>query len=112
MMNASTPRACGSPCDVSATATGSAPPMYVPIVGTNCETTPVNTASGRAYGVWRISRKTNVNTLDSAASTMRELMKSDTLTWVISQRRSTSSCRFGVSQRHTAARNRGPAARR
>ena len=33
---------------VSATATGSAPPMYVPIVGTNCDTMPVNAASGSA----------------------------------------------------------------
>ncbi len=59
-----------------------------------------------------ITRKTNVKMLDSAARTMRELMKSETLTWVISQSRRTSSWRFGVSQRHTAARNLGPAASR
>ena len=82
------------------------------MVGTNCETTPVKTDSGSAYGVSMISRKTNVNAADSAASTMRELMKSDTFSCVISHIRSTSVCRFGVSHRHTDARNCGPAASR
>jgi hypothetical protein len=82
------------------------------MVGTNCDTTPTKTASGSAYGVRTISRKTRVKALDRAASTMRELMKSETLTCVISQSRSTSSWRAGVSQRHTATRSRGPASSR
>ena len=93
----------------SATAMGSAPPMYVPMVGTNCETTPVNAASGSAYGMPRIVRKMNVKNVDSAASTMRELMKSATFSCETSHRRSTSRCRAGASIRQIAARSFGPA---
>ncbi|GMA23249.1 hypothetical protein GCM10025864_10080 [Luteimicrobium album] len=84
----------------------------MPIVGMNCDTIPVKSASGRAYGVRRIVRKTNVKALDSAASTTRDVMKSDALRCAVSHSVRTSVCRFGVSRAHTAARNRGPAADR
>ena len=69
----------------------------------------MNAASGSAYGISRIVRKTKVKTVDSAASTMRELMKSATFSCETSQRRRISRCRAGASRRQMAARNRGPA---
>ena len=54
-------------------------------------------------------RKMKVNTVESAASTMRELMKSATFSCETSHSRSTSRCRAGASSRQIAARNRGPA---
>ena len=50
-----------------------------------------------------------MNAVESAASTMRELMKSATFSCETSQMRSTSRCRRGASSRQMAARNRGPA---
>ena len=83
--------------------------MYVPMVGTNWETTPVNAASGRAYGMLSTDRKMNVKNVDRAASTIRELMKSATYSWETSHSRSTSRCRAGASIRQIAARSFGPA---
>ena len=46
MMNTSTPTAYVAPLDPQANRTGSAPPMYVPTVGMNWDTTPQNSANG------------------------------------------------------------------
>ena len=49
-MNTTTITAYVGPCDAHAKITGRAPPRYEPIVGTNCEVRPQNSASGSQYG--------------------------------------------------------------
>ena len=52
-----------------------APPIYVPIVGTNCEARPQNRDSGSQYGASIFTRNTDMQALEMAARMMREYRK-------------------------------------
>ena len=72
-----TANAAAKPLDPQANTIGKAPPKYVPIVGTNCETIPQNSASGSQYGTFINIRKIAVPVALIAAKIVRENKKLD-----------------------------------
>ena len=110
MMNTSTPTPYHRPFDPQANSTGSAPPIYVPTVGTNCDTMPQNNASGSQYGTWIISRKTAVQVALMAARMERENRKPEICSCTTVQPSRKRRCVFGPSHWHRLRRIFGPAA--
>ena len=97
-------------CSASAISAGSTMARYVPIVGMNCETSPVQMASGNQYGTPSTSRKTAVATLHSAASTSRESTYPPVFSTAMVQTVAITRCCRGGKRLEMESRSFGPSA--
>lgn len=109
-MNATTAIACHKPQLPQANSTGNAPPMYVPSIGMNCDTTPQNNANGIQYGTCNAIRQIEVKNALSTARMARENRNDEICVWLTVQTNRNLRCAEGAIHWQAARRSFGPAA--